>query len=209
VEFDTLYLSGYDDYYKNDPNTPHVAVVSNKAGTDTISSGGYWTGSWWDRQWVPSTSVTLPYSYAFNKHNSSNNDNCSSTSGSGCYKSSGTFANGTTMSVRMEAYSGCNSGGTACNGNGSNNYICVYAWKTNTASTDATTLGNMQNVTKFFKFPGETNDLGNPIVKDCFQNTATTNYDLDSVRYGFTIATGNYDFDLTLTNFKHYITNYQ
>lgn len=220
VEFDRWQTSE-DLSYKNDPyrnlsNYGHIAIVSNKSTTTTTHNRGWHS---------PSYSTT--YGHAYNVHNgnsysssktfnSSYNDACTTTANSGgCFLDPDVVKNNTKNSVRIEAFSGCNSTGTTCTG--ASNYICVYVWKSATSSLSAAVQTTMKDTSKFYKFPGAAaSDVGNPIVKDCFPDTAG-NYTLDSIRYGFTIGSGNSDqasstsipdYSLKLENFKHNFVAY-
>jgi len=152
---------------KKDPEMNHIAIVSYNAG------------------------------YAYNVHDSAENDECTSSGGNGCYYDS-SILNEQKSYVRVEAYHGCSDDGTLCSESG--DHICVYGWH----STDPNPY--LSNTGVGYILSGDTSPVGNPTVQDCYKFTTGS---LNNVRPGFTFTKFNHDLgnELDIDNFS--ISNFR
>ncbi|PLX71453.1 MAG: hypothetical protein C0602_01195 [Denitrovibrio sp.] len=117
--------------------------------------------------------------YAYNVHNSSPNDFCQSfTTISGCYNDSSVMSG--RKSVRIEAYSGCDSGGNTCTGSAGNN-VCVYVWLEDEVASDSL----MRDTSTGYMLTSGAIAFGDPLVYDCYEIPSGS---LDFVRPGFTFS---------------------
>lgn len=134
--------------------------------------------------------------YSYNVHGNaddagSQNDICTASAGGGCYEYPDLFKS--RKSVRVEAYSKCNSDGTLCNTD-TGRYICVYTWIRDEVAADS----EMRDTSKGYMNEGGIIPFGLPDIHDCYE---IPDGSMDRVRPGFTFS--NLGSGTTL-DFYHY-----
>jgi type II secretory pathway pseudopilin PulG len=163
--------------YKNDPPQDHMGIVSS------------WRGE------------------SYNVHDSGHNDECTSSTGNGCWRNNQVYVSNKTNATRLEAYSGCyydeESGDLLCNDESNGELVCVYAWNSRINNADE----NADDITQFYRDEDNTLELRTPDAFDCYP-VSDTYGGVSPVRYGFTSSARWNKFDLDIFNFKMRIQGY-